>query len=146
MLRLNCLLAACVLALAINVGAAEAAGRGAGGGHGAGGWHGAGGQHVVVGRHGGGHRGRHFGGDGFGAYGGGYYGVGAYGTPNYSNEPVGSVSEPQPLRATYALSCPPSEEIATVPSEHGPWEVKILYGTGTKCWPYKNFEREGLAY
>jgi hypothetical protein len=153
MLRLNCLLAACVLTLAINVGAADATG------HGAGGWHGAGGRHFV-GRH---HDGRHFVGRhrdgkrhdglGVGAFGGGYYGcgyygdgyygcgydgVGAYGTPNYSNEPVGSVSQPQPFPATYALDCPPSEEIVTVPSEHGPGEVKvrILYGTGTKCRPY----------
>src|ERR1035437_9765096 len=133
MLRLNCLLAAGVLALAINVGAADATG------HGAGGWHGAGGRHFVgrhfVGRHRDGKRHDDL-------------GVGAYDTPNYSNEPVGSESAPQPLPATYALDCPPSEEIVTVPSEHGPGEVKvrILYGTGTKCRPYRNFEREGLAH
>jgi hypothetical protein len=143
MLRLNCLLAAGVLALAINVGAADATG------HGAGGWHGAGGRHFV-GRHRDGKRHDDLGVGAFGCgyYGCGYYGVGAYDTPNYSNEPVGSESAPQPLPATYALDCPPSEEIVTVPSEHGPGEVKvrILYGTGTKCRPYRNFVREGLAH
>jgi hypothetical protein len=154
MLRLDCLLAACMLALAINIGAAEATGHGAGAGHGAGGWHGASGHHFV-GRHlvfGRGHRvgkrNHHFGGNGIGAFGGGYfYGDGTYGTPNYSNEPDGSVSQPQPLPATYALDCPPSEKIVTVPLEHGPGEVKVrvIYGTGTKCRLYRNFEREDLA-
>ena len=124
MLRLNCLLAACVLALAINVGAAEATG------HGAGGWHGAGGRHVVA-RHGRGHRGRHFG-SGYYGYICDYYGGDCYGTPYYSNDPVGSESTPLPatfaLPLPAALACSHSEEIITVPSGHGPWEVRI-----TRC-------------
>ena len=124
MLRLNCLRAACVLALAINVGAAEATGHGVGGRHGVGGWHGIGGRHGIHGFHGirgwhgSGNRGRYYGG---GYYGG--YGVAYYDTPNYSNEPVDSVSLLQPLGpvipATFALSCRHNQEIVTVPSENG---------------------------
>jgi hypothetical protein len=107
MLHLKYLITACVLALVINVGGADAAGRGSGGWHGGGsGWHGVG------------YRGRY--------YGGGYFATPYYdyfATPYYDIERVGDVPALQPLGpaipATFALSCHRSQEIKTVPSEDG---------------------------
>jgi hypothetical protein len=115
MLRLNWLLASCMLALVINVDAAEAAGPG--GSWSGGGWH-RGTNH-----------GRHY-------YNGGYYGgydTGYFAIPDIPTESVSAVAAPQPLSPlvppTLALSCHHSQETITVPAESG-GERKI---TITRC-------------
>jgi hypothetical protein len=107
MLRLNCLLTVCVMALVINVDVTHAVGRGGSS------WHGVA-KHGVA-RHGGGYWG------GYGGYGG--YGFLYYGTPQYYAEPVVDVSAPQPLGpvvpTSFVLGCKHNHEIKTVPSEDG---------------------------
>ena len=105
MLRLNCLLAPCVFALVINVGGAEAAGRG-GGLHGSS-WH----------------RGTNYGRP---YYNGGYYGgygAGYFINPYISTESASAVPAPEPLGPlvppTFELSCHHSQETVTVPAESG---------------------------
>ena len=114
MLRLNCLLAPCVLALVINVGAADAAGHG--GGLHRGSW-----QRNT---------------NRSGHYTGGYYsgyGIGYVAIPDVPTEYVRAVPAPEPagplVLPTLALSCHRSQETITVPVESG-GDRKI---TVTRC-------------
>jgi hypothetical protein len=115
MLRLNWLLASCVLALFINVGTAEAAGHG-------GGWNGGGWRWGT-------NHGRHH-------YNGGYYGgydTGYFVIPDIPAESVSTVAAPESLGPlvppTLALGCHHSQETITVPVESG-GDQKI---TITRC-------------
>jgi hypothetical protein len=113
MLRLNSLIAPCVLALVMNGGAVEAAGYG-GGWHGAS-WH----RDTNYGRYNGGY---------YGGYGPGYVAI-----PGLPTESVSMVAAPKPpdplVPPSLALSCHHSQETIAVPVESG-GERKI---TITRC-------------